>query len=69
MHATGILGGTLQGIGLILSSGMAVCILHALLTYLPLCFTVGERSSTDCDMPSCATQTTSMTDCLREQCR
>ncbi|CAK0785366.1 hypothetical protein CVIRNUC_008574 [Coccomyxa viridis] len=38
----GVLGGALQGIGLVASSGMAVCILHALLTCLPLCFTIGE---------------------------
>ena len=55
-HATGVLGGALQGIGLVASSGMAVCILHALLTCLPLCFTIGERSLCPYAMPSGWTQ-------------
>jgi len=41
MHAGGLDGG-LQGAGLLLSAGASVYILHALLSYLPLCFTIGE---------------------------
>ena len=59
-HATGMLGGALQGMGLVISSGMAVCILHALLTYLPLCFTIGKHSMNYTDMSSCATQSRSV---------
>ena len=40
MRAGGLDGG-LQGAGLLLSAGASVYILHALLSYLPLCFTIG----------------------------
>ena len=52
MHA-GALEGVLQAIGLVLSSASAVYFLHVLLSYLPLCFTVGGHLRRTPRMQNC----------------
>ena len=47
----GSLEGALQGTGLLVSAGASAYILHALLSYLPLCFTIGA----DPDAAPCRT--------------